>query len=83
MKEVKCSYCGIVKQLYAYKDECKELAALLPKDKKVFLAMGETVCKAMGVGGTYVVNYKDGRKAERVRKLSVDVVLRYLVANQK
>ena len=82
LKDVKCSYCGIVKQLYALKDDCKELAALLPKDKKMFLTMGETVCKAMGVGETYVINYKDGRTVERVRKLSVDMVLRYLVSNQ-
>lgn len=82
LKDVKCSYCGIVKQLYALKDDCKELSALLPKDKKTFLTMGETVCNAMGVGETYVINYKDSRTVERVRKLSVDMVLRYLVAEQ-
>lgn len=76
LKDVKCSFCGIVKQLYALKDDCKELAVLLPKDKKTFLTMGETVCKAMGVGETY------GVKVRRVRKLSVDLVLRYLVSHQ-
>lgn len=76
LKDVKCSYCGIVKQLYALKDDCKELSALLPKDKKTFLTMGETVCNAMGVGETY------GVKVRRVRKLSVDLVLRYLVSHQ-
>lgn len=40
LKDVKCSFCGIVKQLYALKDDCKELAVLLPKDKKTFLTMG-------------------------------------------
>ncbi len=82
LKDVKCSYCGIVKQLYALKDDCKELAALLPKDKKTFLTMGETVCKAMKVGETYTIKRKDGKSIDCVRKLSVDMILRYLVSHQ-
>lgn len=70
----------IIKGMYAF-DDCKELKSLLPA-KKDLLNITAIICKEMGIGEKYVINYKDGRSVGRMRKPSFDLVLRYLVKHQ-
>lgn len=75
----KGTLCQIVKCLYAY--DCKELKALLPKNKNAFLSALSIVADEMGVGKEYTTKYK-GEDVVRVRKPSMDLVERWLVKHQ-
>lgn len=75
----KGTLCQIVKCLYTY--DCKELKALLPKNKNAFLSALSIVAEEMGVGQEYTTKYK-GEEVVRVRKPSTDLVERWLVKHQ-
>ena len=74
------TFCGIVKSLYAYSEteEGRFLRSFLPKSKAEFLKRGADVCKWGKVGET-----KTTKTASYVIKISADIVLRFINAENK
>jgi len=76
--------CAIVKTLYVFAEQqgAEDLAAILPKSKNDACALIPEVCKMYSVGTEKEYTKKDGTKAVRVVRFSVDMFLRYLCAKQ-
>ena len=74
--------CAIVKQLYVYAEENSELKKQLPK-KQILIDAIPTICEKYNVGSEKVVTMKSGAVRKYIIKFSLDMVLRYIAAENK